>query len=93
MPHDVHPRALRSAAAAGFVLHTLAVLWLWKTWEEGLRGSLLLLIDLPVAIFYLATSQEHLLAWGLLLGGAQWALLTSLLTLLVGRISEKRRPG
>ena len=93
MPHDVHPRALRSAAAAGFVLHTLAVLWLWRTWEEGLRGSILLLIDLPVAIIYLATSQEHLLAWSLLLGGAQWAVLTALLTLVVGRISEPRKQG
>jgi hypothetical protein len=91
MTTAVHPRAVRFAALAGFVLHTLAVLLLWRSWDEGLRGSLLVLIDLPVALFYLSATQEHLLAWSLALGGAQWALLTALLTVLVGRISARRR--
>lgn len=93
MSADDHPRALRRAALAGFILHALAVLWIWRTWEEGLRGSWLVYIDLPVALFYLAATQHNLLVWSLLLGGLQWAIMAALLSLLVGRLSERRRSG
>lgn len=91
MSQDAHPRAVRFAAIAGFLLHGVAVLLVWRSWDVGLRGSMVFLIDLPVALFYATATQDNLLRWSLLLGGAQWALLTALLTVLVGRISARRR--
>jgi hypothetical protein len=84
-------RAARNAFVVGFLLHALAVLWLWARFEPGVRGSLLVYVDFPSALLYLAATREHLLAWSLVVGGLQWATITALLAMLVGRTSM--RPG
>jgi hypothetical protein len=86
----VHQRrsrfSTRHALVAGLVLHSLVVLWVWKTWETGLRGGVLVWIDLPASLAYLDASGSALLWWSLLLGGAQWALWGFLLAWGLSRI-------
>lgn len=82
-------RAARNAFVIGFLLHGLAVLWLWARFEPGLRGSVLVWVDFPSALLYLAATREHLLAWSLVVGGLQWATITALLAMLVGRTSVR----
>jgi hypothetical protein len=76
----------RWAAAAGLVLHSLVVLWIWKTWETGLRGVVLFWLDLPASLVYLGDTGSALLGWSLLVGGVQWAVWGWLLSWLLARI-------
>lgn len=84
------PRPVRSAAIAGFLLHALAVLWIWKSYPSGTRGLVLFWSDFPVSLLYAGVSGRAYLAASLLAGGALWALGAGLLAALVGRLS--RRP-
>lgn len=86
----VHQRRSRTstrwAFGAGLVLHSLVVVWVWTTWETGLRGGVLVWIDLPASLAYLATAGVSLLWWSLLLGGVEWGLWGFLLAWLLSRI-------
>jgi hypothetical protein len=82
-------RAARHAFVIGFLLHAVAVSWLWWSWEPGLRAGVLVWVDFPSALLYLAATREHVLAWSLVVGGLQWATLTALLTMLIGRLSVR----
>lgn len=67
-----------------FLLHTLAVLWVWVRWESGVRGGWVVWMDLPVSlVFYQAQDSLFLLA-SLVLGGLWWAGLGGALSWLVG---------
>jgi hypothetical protein len=78
------------ASACSFVLHALAVLWLWHSWRGFGRGGVLAWIDFPSSLAFLRLRGGAKLAWSVLIGGAQWALLGAGLSLLVG--SSARRP-
>lgn len=72
------------------LLHTLAVLWIWRTWGLGLRGGWLVWMDLPVSLLYLGARGGALLAFSLLLGGLQWAVVGALLSKLIAVVSSGR---
>ena len=58
------PRApVKRAFLAGFVLHSIALAWLWSRYSEGARGGLLVWMDLPWSLAYLGRSGGALLAW------------------------------
>lgn len=78
-------RLTRFSLAAGFLLHTVAVLWIWRSWAGGLRGGWLVWMDLPLSLLYAAVAGRRLLAASLLVGGVEWALIAAGLTYLVGR--------
>lgn len=80
----------RSAARWAFVLHTLAALWLWLRWGQGVRGGVLFWMDLPLSFVWAGATGGRLLATTLLLGGAWWALLAAGLTTAIGRITRGR---
>ena len=83
-------RAAAFAAAGSLLLHGAAVLWVWSS--EGLgRVGMLAWIDFPSSLAYLRPHGGPKIAWSLLLGGLQWALLGAGLSLLFGRAA--RRPG
>ena len=73
------------AAPIGAVLHTLTVLWIWRTWGVFNRGNVLVWLDLPISLAYLELAGTRLLVWSLLAGGLQWAAIAAGLTWLVGR--------
>lgn len=73
------------ALAASFLLHTVTVLWVWRTWSGFGRGGVLAWIDFPSSLAYLRWRGGAKLAWSLLIGGAQWAVMGAGLSLLVGR--------
>jgi hypothetical protein len=82
------------ASAGSFVLHALAVLWLWHSWRGFGRGGVLAWIDFPSSLAFLRPRGGAKLAWSLLIGGAQWALLGAGLSLLVGSSARRQpRPG
>lgn len=83
-------RAVRWTAASAFLLHTLAVLWIWKSWGLGLRGGWLVWMDLPVSLFYLGARDGTLLALSLALGGLQWAAAGALLSKLIASLARNR---
>jgi len=85
MPHRA---AARRGALAGFVLHTVCLLWLWYQWETALRRTFLVWLDIPISLLYLALGTQGLLATALILGGLQWALIGAGLAALVGRASR-----
>ena len=78
-------RALRNAALAILVLHTVTALYVWRSWGQFGRGTVLVWMDFPIALAYLDLPDPQFLAASLLLGGLQWAALAVLLTYLVGR--------
>ncbi len=81
-------RSLQPAAialAASFLLHTATILWVWRSWGGFGRGGVLAWIDFPSSLAYLRWRGGAKLAWSLLIGGAQWAVVGALLSLLVGR--------
>lgn len=88
-PPFLRNRALRRAALGAAVLHTLAVLWIWSTWEVGLRSGWLVWMDLPVSLLFVEARGLALLAASLVLGGLWWAcvgaLLSAAVALVVGR--------
>ncbi len=77
----------RRALIAGFVLHGLAVMWIWIRWDPGLRGTWLVWVDLPWSLLWVQLTGWKLIASSLLLGGCWWAALTAALTLAVGRLT------
>ncbi len=83
-------RAVRWTAAIAWVFHTLAVLWIWKSWGLGLRGGWLVWMDLPVSLLYLGARDGWLLALSLALGGLQWAAVGALLSKLIASLTRSR---
>jgi hypothetical protein len=83
-------RAAAFAAAGSLLLHGAAVLWVWHSGGFG-RVGVLAWIDFPSSLAYLRPRGGAKLAWSLLLGGMQWAVLGAGLSLLFGRAA--RRPG
>ena len=73
------------AFAASLLLHTATILWVWRSWCGFGRGGVLAWIDFPSSLAYLRSRGGAKLAWSLLIGGAQWALVGAGLSLLVGR--------
>jgi hypothetical protein len=73
------------ALAASFLLHTVTILWVWRTWGAFGRGGVLAWIDFPSSLAYLRWRGGAKLAWSLLIGGAQWAIVGAGLSLLIGR--------
>jgi hypothetical protein len=84
-------RPVRSAAVAGFLLHAIAVLWIWASYPTGTRGLVLFWSDFPVSLFFAGLTGRPFLAASLTTGGALWALGAGLLAALVGRLA--RRPS
>jgi hypothetical protein len=84
-------RTLLPAVLIGVVLHTVTVLWVWKTWGYFGRGNVLAWLDFPVSLAYLQLDDTPLLVWSLIAGGLQWAAIAAALTWLVGR--SARRPA
>jgi hypothetical protein len=82
-------RAALLAAAGSLLLHGAAVLWVWHSGGFG-RVGVLAWIDFPSSLAYLRPRGGAKLAWSLLLGGLQWAVLGAGLSLLFGRAA--RRP-
>lgn len=83
-------RAAAGAAAIGLLLHTLAVLWVWRQWDVFGRGNVIAWLDLPGSFGYMHLDGGQLLFWSLLAGGLQWAAVAALLALLVGRAARRR---
>ena len=89
MTLSIEGRAMRNAALAVVVLHTLTALWVWRSWGEFGRGTVLVWMDFPVSFTYLHLDDPRFLAGSLLLGGVQWAVIAAVLTYLLG-ISTRR---
>ncbi|MBV8203053.1 MAG: hypothetical protein JOZ15_20750 [Acidobacteria bacterium] len=84
------PGPIAIAAAGSFLLHALAVLWVWHFWGSFGRGGVLAWIDFPSSLAYLRLRGGAKLAFSLAIGGLQWAVLGAGLSLLFG--SSARRP-
>lgn len=93
MPGRSTKRILLWSAFAGFLLHTAAALLVWMRWGQGARGLYLVWMDLPLSFAWAGEYDKALLAWSLTVGGAWWAVLTALLTFLVGRVAARSRVG
>jgi hypothetical protein len=78
------------AAAGSFLLHALAVLWVWHFWGSFGRGGVLAWIDFPSSLAYLRLRGGAKVGWSLAVGGLQWAVLGASLSRLFG--SSARRP-
>jgi hypothetical protein len=89
MIHHHHPN--RAAMIAGFLLHTVTVLGVWKTWGEFGRGNVLAWIDFPVSLAFMHLDGRPLLLWSLAAGGVQWAVIAALLTLSLGWAARARK--
>lgn len=83
--------AVRRGLAAGLLLHTVCVLWLWFHWDVALRRTILVWLDIPVSLVYLGLASGHLLATSLILGGLQWGAVAAGLSYLAGRLSQPPR--
>jgi hypothetical protein len=83
-------RAALAALAVGFLLHTATALWAWRTWGVFGRGNVVAWMDFPISLAYLHLDGRALLAWSLVAGGLQWAAVTAVLTLLLGRSARRR---
>lgn len=82
-------RAALGALIVGALLHTVTVLWAWRTWGLFGRGNVLAWLDFPASLAYMHLDGEPLLTWSLVAGGIQWGLIAGLLTLLVGRLARR----
>ena len=80
----------RSAALWALLLHTVAALWLWFRWGQGVKGGVLFWMDLPLSLAWAGASGARFLATSLAVGGAWWALLGAGLALAIGRIARRR---
>lgn len=78
-------RAVRNAVIAVVLFHSLIALWVWRSWGELGRGTVLVWMDFPVSFTYLHLGDPQFLLGSLLLGGLQWALVAALVTYLLGR--------
>lgn len=67
------------------LLHTAAVLWLWRSWGVLSLGFVFLWMDFPVSLAYLRLKGGAVLAGSLAAGGLEWAAIGALLSLLVAR--------
>lgn len=85
-------RAILAALIIGAVLHTLTVLWVWRTWGLFGRGNILSWLDFPASLAYMHLDGDPLLTWSLLAGGLQWAVITALLTWIIGRSTRRYPP-
>jgi hypothetical protein len=74
---------------AVLVLHTVFVLWVWNSWGEFGRSTVLVWMDFPASLLYLERADAPFLAGSLLAGGLQWALLAALLTWTLGRSARR----
>src|SRR5690242_20245313 len=85
--------ALRHAFLGVFFLHTLTVLWAWRSWGGFGRGNLLIWMDFPASLAFLQLTGRELLLWSFLLGGLQWGLIGLALTYFLGRAARRGRPA
>jgi len=83
-------RAVTVAAVIGLVLHTLTVLWAWRTWGAFGRGNVIAWLDFPSSLGYMHLDGGAFLSWSLAAGGLQWAAIGALVALLVGRAARRR---
>lgn len=79
----------RSAAFWGFLLHTGAALWLWRTWGAAARGGGLFWMDFPLSLIWAGVPGRGFLLASLFGGGLWWAALAAGLALAVGRIARR----
>ena len=84
-----HP--VGKVALLAVALHTLAVLWIWRSWGVLGRGTILAWLDFPVSLAWLQLEGRALLLCSLAVGGLQWAVIGAALTWGVGR--ALRRPA
>jgi hypothetical protein len=84
-------RPVKSAGFTGFLLHTVAAIWIWTSYPTGSRGLVLFWSDFPVSLAFAGLTGRPFLVASLLAGGALWALGAGLLAALVGKLA--RRPG
>jgi hypothetical protein len=77
-------RAVVVAVILGVIAHTLTVLSAWRSWDYFGRANVLTWIDFPVSLAYLDLDGDPMLAWSLVAGGLQWAVIAALLTLTLG---------
>jgi hypothetical protein len=78
-------RAGIAAMSVAVALHSLAALWVWRSWGTFGRGNVLAWLDFPVSLAYLRLEGAPLLFWSLIAGGLQWAAIAAVLTWAVGR--------
>jgi hypothetical protein len=83
-------RAAAAAALAAVALHTVTVLWVWRSWGAFGRANLIAWMDFPASLLFLDWSERRLLTASLLLGGLQWALIGILLAFLIGRTLRRK---
>ncbi len=86
-------RAVVAAVLIGVTVHTLTVLSVWQSWGYFGRANVLAWIDFPVSLTYLDLEGDPMLAWSLVAGGLQWAVIAALLTVLLGSTLPSRRSG
>jgi hypothetical protein len=84
-------RSSGRAAVAGFLLHAVMVLGVWKTWGEFGRGNVIAWTDFPTSLAFMQLDGTPMLLWSLLAGGLQWAAIAALLTLSLGWAARARR--
>jgi hypothetical protein len=84
--------ALRHAFLGVFFLHTLTVLWAWRSWSGFGRSNLLVLMDFPASLAFLQLTGRELLLGSFLLGGLEWGLIGLALTYFLGRAARRGRP-
>jgi hypothetical protein len=82
-------RAVRHAALAGFVIHTLGALWVWHNWGAFGASNLLLWMDFPLSLAYLGAGGKTLLTLSLGIGGLEWAAVCALIAYFVGRSTHR----
>lgn len=82
--------AVLHAMVLAFFLHTGAVLWIWISWESGLRGGWLVWMDFPVSLLFLQARDALFLWLSLGIGGLWWAGIGGGLSWLIGRVARGR---
>jgi len=85
--------ALRHAFLGVFFLHTLTVLWAWRSWGGLWRPYALIFMDFPASLAFLQLSGRELLLGSFLLGGLEWGLVGLALTYFLGRAARRDRPA
>lgn len=78
-------RAVLRAVAVVVLLHTLFAVWVWNSWGQFGRDTVLVWMDFPASLIYLDRADATFLTGSLLLGGLQWGLVAALLTWILGR--------
>lgn len=78
-------KAVLHAVVAVLILHSLFAVWVWNSWGQFGRDTVLVWMDFPAALIYLDRADATFLAGSLVLGGLQWALIAALLTWILGR--------